>query len=247
MSASRLRICAWIENVERRDRLVEDQHPRLGGQGAGDRDALALAARQRPRTCAQLARVEAHQLAQLGDPRASLLPRAAAAVQPQHLVDRLLGAVTRVEAGVRVLEDDLHLAAAHAALAGGAHGGAAIAPAGENRAGARRREPDEHLRHGRLAGAGLADDRQRAARGHPQVDVRDGDGLAEPLVQPRRLEHRLTHGAPPPPARCAARPSGCSARRRRRAARAAAARRGRRPARRRSGARTRSRPAPRRR
>ena len=36
-------------DVERRDRLVEDQHARLGRQRAGDRDPLALAARQRAR------------------------------------------------------------------------------------------------------------------------------------------------------------------------------------------------------
>ena len=36
-------------DIERRDGLVEDDHPRLGGERPRDRDALALAARERAR------------------------------------------------------------------------------------------------------------------------------------------------------------------------------------------------------
>ena len=55
-SRSAARICASIDGVDRRRRVVEDQHPRLAHERARQRDALALArpkacSRARPRPC----------------------------------------------------------------------------------------------------------------------------------------------------------------------------------------------------
>ena len=151
-------------DVERRHRLVQDQHPRLGGQRAGDRDALALAARQPPRQRPRLALVEADQLGELEHAAAALVAepprcsRSTSSIEPSHRL-------ARVEARVRVLEDDLHLArragGARAPLRAGVRAVAAearIVPA------VGPLEPDDHAGHGRLARARLADDRERAAR-----------------------------------------------------------------------------------
>ncbi len=155
------------------------------------------------------------------------------AVQPQDLVDRLLGAVARVEARVRVLEDDLHLAAA-----------ARVAPWRE-RDGVERSRPqavivpavgaveaDEHARDGRLARARLADDRQRAALARPRGRRRRRRRrrrrpCAARWPRGRAQPWRATSGR----RSTAARPRGSSARGRRRAPRPAGARRGRRPGR----------------
>ena len=104
-------------HVERRHRLVEDQHLRLGGQGPRDRDALALAAGQR----AAAARATAARRGRPGRPARATRPRrsspepprcsrSTSSIEPRHRL-------ARVEAGVRVLEDDLHLGAAPPPLA----------------------------------------------------------------------------------------------------------------------------------
>ena len=65
-------------------------------------------------------------------------------------------------------------------------------------------EADDHARRGRLAGAGLADDGQRAARRDGEGDVVDGDDVsaaapaAEDLGQPLDADRVLGR----PAARC---------------------------------------------
>ena len=53
----------FLGRVDRAGGVVEDQHPRVGEDGAGQRDALALAARQREAALAQLGGVAVGQLA----------------------------------------------------------------------------------------------------------------------------------------------------------------------------------------
>ena len=60
-SSSRLRIEAWIADIERRDRLVEHQHLRVQRQGAGDSDPLALAAGELVREAAGCTGVESNE------------------------------------------------------------------------------------------------------------------------------------------------------------------------------------------
>ena len=87
--------------VERPERLVEQEHPRTGGQGARQRDALALAAGELGRQPA-LQPLELDEPEELVDPRPHLGLRAAADHQPEGdvLRDRHVA-----EEGV-VLEDE---------------------------------------------------------------------------------------------------------------------------------------------
>ena len=145
----------------------------LGRQRPGDRDPLPLTAGQRAGQRPGLPRVQADQVGELGDagPAAVGGP---AVVQPQHLVDGGLGGLPRVEAGVRVLEDDLHLAAAAAAIPGRPGRPGPVVPAGGDGAAGGPFQADDHPRDGGLARAGLPDDGERPARREDERHVVDG-------------------------------------------------------------------------
>src|SRR5690606_18595833 len=91
------------------------------------------------------------------------------AVHVERVAQRVPDPHARVERGRGVLEDDGHDAADPAAHVGRVlrHRRAAEADLALRR----RLEADEHLRHGRLARAGLADDAERAAAPHLDADV----------------------------------------------------------------------------
>jgi hypothetical protein len=181
-------------DVKGRHGLIQDQHPGLGGQRTRDRYPLPLAAGKRPRQRAGLPCVKTGQPGQLRDP---LGPAAGwpAVMQPEHLIDRGLGALPRIQAGVGILEDDLHLATAAAAQPGGPGGPGPVVPAGGDRPGGRPLQADDHLRDRGLARPGLADDRQRAPRRDLERHVVDRDQAAELLAQPAHREHRAAPGA----------------------------------------------------
>ena len=94
------------------------QHDELGveRQGAGDADALALPARELVRVALGVLGVEADRLEQLGDALLAL-GLGADVVDLERLADDVADAHARVERGVRVLEDDLHVAAQRVHLA----------------------------------------------------------------------------------------------------------------------------------
>src|SRR5262249_58167995 len=58
----------WDRDVQRRHRLIEHDEPRVGGQGAGDGQPLALAAAELMGKEASHVRSETDQLQQLPDP-----------------------------------------------------------------------------------------------------------------------------------------------------------------------------------
>ena len=233
-------------DVERGDGLVEDDHARLGRERAGDRDALALAARQRARQRARLALVEPDELAQLAHARARRSASSRLRCRRSTSSIACSARLARVEARVRVLEDDLHLAAAAAALARRARRHRAVAAAGGDRAGGRRGQPDEHPRDVVLPEPGLADDRQRAALGGTvRSTPSTATDVAVLLAQARRprgprsgtvpsTSSQLARAAPPrarsAPRRRRARASGGRASRQRSWARRSAGRTGSRPA-----------------
>jgi hypothetical protein len=95
-------------DVERRDGLVQDQELRVERERAGDADALALPARELVREAVRVLRAEADRPQQLVDAPLALRARVMA-VDPQRLGDDVAHGHARVERGVRVLEDDLHL------------------------------------------------------------------------------------------------------------------------------------------
>ena len=102
-------------HVERRHRLVGDDELRLDRERARDADALALAAGELVRKAPRVLGREADERQQLGDPRLARAARVQA-VRRQRLVQRVADAPARIQARVRVLEDDLQAAAigAHA-------------------------------------------------------------------------------------------------------------------------------------
>ena len=71
-------------DVERRDRLVAEQHLRVQRKGAGDAETLALAAGKRVRIAPQGALIEADHVEQLLGPPVALVGRADA-VDEQRL------------------------------------------------------------------------------------------------------------------------------------------------------------------
>ena len=80
-----------------RERLVHQQTVGIGGERAGDADALLLAARELVRVFAAIGpRVEAKQLQQLGDPVAH--PRPRPVEQPRHGGDVVLDRPMREQA-----------------------------------------------------------------------------------------------------------------------------------------------------
>ena len=102
-------------DVERRDGLVGDDQLRVQGERAGDADPLALAAGELVRVAVQVGRARGRR------PRAAPAPAAASsrepvAVDPERVADDLADPLARVERGVRVLEDHLHLAPERAQL-----------------------------------------------------------------------------------------------------------------------------------
>ena len=163
-------------DVEAGGRLVRDQKLRIAGQRQRDHHALAHAA-------GQFERIGVIALARTGDlDLLQRLDRLLAAVGhrrllhvlAQHVLDLVADLADRIERRARVLEDHRDLAAAqvaHLVFAGGLDVDAGehhralgdLAGAVEN--------PHHRVGGDGFAGAGLADDAERLALGHGDVDV----------------------------------------------------------------------------
>src|SRR5712691_2128716 len=168
--------------VERGNRLVEDDELRLERQGAGDIDALALAARKLVRIArGKQCRIEADH----GEDFSRALPgrRPADAVHARPIGDGVLDGAAGIERGIAVLEDHLHLSSqvAHVHVAGRPD-----SPAREgDGAGIGRQQLDEKARRRRLAAARFADDAEGLAAAHAERDIVDRlDGCDRALEQP---------------------------------------------------------------
>ena len=180
-------------HVERRGRLVGDQQARARRERVGDHHALAHAARELVRVAAS---TRSGRGARRRASRSTATWRAAraaqAAMRPQHLLERRLDAVERIERRARALEDHRDLLAADAV-----HRAVARAPAGSSPGrGSRRRGSwpsagggrDRERRH-RLAAAALADDAEDLAVLHLEVDA------VEHVARPRRRRERRLQSA----------------------------------------------------
>jgi hypothetical protein len=95
-------------HVERADRLVAHDELGLHREGARDADALPLATGELVRVAVHRVRPHPDLLEQLDDARLLVGPRLGELVDADRLADDLAHRHPRVEAGVRVLEDDLH-------------------------------------------------------------------------------------------------------------------------------------------
>ena len=101
-------------HVERRHRLVADDQLGLDGERAGDADALALAAGEFVREAVHVVGLQADRLEQLHDAVFHRLLRRRELVDGERLADDRADLQPRIERGVGILEDDLHVAAQRA-------------------------------------------------------------------------------------------------------------------------------------
>src|SRR5215470_4213486 len=191
-------------DVERGDRLVEDDQLGLQDEGAGDRQPLALAAAELVGKAVELVRLQADDLEHAARLVAALAARADA-VEAQRLRQVGADAHARIERGERVLKYDLHLAPEGAELLpAAAQEVAAVQP---HAASGRLDQPQDEARRRRLAAAALADETESFSPGEGEADAVDGlqrrsraaeEGAAldrERLRQAGDLEQRLSHGA----------------------------------------------------
>ena len=166
--------------VEGAEGLVEQHHLGLDRERAGERHALALAARELAGVAVGQA-VELHEREQLVDAVARLALGALADAQAEADV---LAHRHVLEGGV-VLEHEAHAALAHRHLGG-------VLARDDHAAGVRGLEAGDHAQQRRLARArGAEQGGERPAR-HLEADVVQGDEVAEPLVHVR---YRDRHGS----------------------------------------------------
>jgi hypothetical protein len=180
-----------LRRVDRRGRVVEDEHGRVGQDRAGDRDALALAAREREAAFAE------HRVVAVGQ----LRDEVPCAGQPHRALDVLVVGAGPADADVlahalaeeeRFLEDQRddapHVVEAKRAQVVAVEQHAAVLGVVEAR---------EQARDGALARAGRADERQGLARRDVQVEpvehrvvalVAEADGLEANVAAHRALQ-----------------------------------------------------------
>src|SRR5699024_2772490 len=158
--------------------LVGDDDLGLQGEGAGDRDALALAAGELARQDVERGLRQAHKVEQLLHP-GQAPGLGADAVDSQRIHQRLPHRQARVQGRRGVLEHDRHLPAQ--LLAGGATASQRL-PVEEDVACGDGLQAGHHPREGGLAGTGLADHSEHLAAAHGDahaVDRADGVGAQQ--------------------------------------------------------------------
>ena len=182
--ARRLQLAHQIEDlrlqgdVERGGRLVRDQKPGIAGQRHRDHDALAHAARQFVRIFvdAFFRRGDVDAAQQVDRALARRAPRSAAMAQ-DGLDDLLADRETRVERGHRLLENHREAVAAQVAqsLVGYLKQVETVETDRSGDLGRMfRQQAHDGQRSYALAAAGFADQPQRRAIGHAEVDAVDG-------------------------------------------------------------------------
>ena len=162
--------------VERAERFVEQQHPRLQDERAGEGDPLLLAARQLVGPALRQGG-ELHELERRPDagPTGGLVPVAEAEPE-RHVVPHRHVGEQRV-----ALEDGVDRALL------GRHVGD-VATVDPDLARRRALEPTDHPQGGRLAAARRTQQRVELARGDLDVDAIDRDRVIELLHQPHELD-----------------------------------------------------------
>src|SRR5262249_50026987 len=142
-------------------RLITDNKFRPQHQGPGNADTLTLSAGKLVRVTAEGGFIQAHSAHNFSCGLLQLRCRGAPAISmdQQGLGDNLCNTHTRVERSERILEDDLHVAAQAAQLAGSRLEN--VMAVEINLAGGWFDEAQEHPAQGRLAAARLADQPQR--------------------------------------------------------------------------------------
>ncbi len=141
--------------VERAERLVEQQHPGLDGERPGERDPLALAAREL-RGIALAEAVESHEVEQVPHSAVDLARRRPLAARPYtQPIGDVVGHGHVTKQGV-VLEHEADATAAHRNARG-------VLVAEQDAPGARHLQAGDEAQEGRLARAGRAQHRHQLA------------------------------------------------------------------------------------
>ena len=161
--------------VERRERLVEQHDLGIGGEGARERDALALAAGQLVRVVAG-AVGEADELEALGH---ALAPLGAEADVAGHRQVREQRAVLEDHADPPVLGLDPHAVAGHGAARDRHAARVGLLEAGD------------HAQQRGLARAARPEQGHQLARGHAQAGAGDRPSAAERLLDALRVDREI--------------------------------------------------------
>ena len=180
-------------DVQGGDRLVADDELRVRGQGARDADALPLSAGELVRIVRGHLRIQAAHLHEAFDLLRALGAVCGQAEVVDGLGDDVARAQARVQRGIGILPDELHLLDVGAALLGG-EGGDVLSLV-EDLAARRAVDVQKHLADGGLAAAALAHDAERLALGHGEGDVVRGVDPARRPAQGVRCGGEV-HGQP---------------------------------------------------
>src|SRR5436190_1465816 len=175
-------------DVERRDRLVGDDQLRTQRERACDADPLSLPAGELVREAVVVLRREADGLEQLLD-LLTALASVADAVDLQRRGDDRTDALARIEARVRILEDDLHLLAERSQVAPAELADRATAEL--DVAGGRFEQAHDRPAERGLAASGLADEPERLALVDGEGDVVDCVDPADLATQPALLDREV--------------------------------------------------------
>ena len=173
-------------HVQRRGRLVEQQHRRARDQRPGDGHALPLPARELVREAEARGAGQRHLVQRAGDAR--LGP--ADAVHQQRLGQDAVHGLARVQRAVGVLEHHLHRAVKGAVAPAAQRAAVEQHVARPALALAARHQPGQGAQHGGLARAAFPHQPEGGAARHPEGHAAHRVRGPEADVQPGDLDHR---------------------------------------------------------
>ena len=176
-------------HIERRDGFVGDDERRIERERTRDSDALTLAAAEFVGIAGLVGRLQPHQLKQLSDTSAAL-PLCSELVNDQRLFDDVADTHPRVQRRIRILEDDLHVAARHPhpIRREAQH----VLAAEHDVAGRRFNQPEDAPAGGALAAARFADQAEHLPfvdrEAHVVDRLDDRRGTQEPLLSRKMFD-----------------------------------------------------------
>jgi hypothetical protein len=169
-------------NIKRADRFIADDEARFDGEGAGNADALALAAAELVGITAALIRIESNDAEELTDPFAAGGATPGEPVDVEGFPDDRLDGEARIERAGGVLEDHLKLAALLAE--GAAIEGEQVEAVESDLTAGGFNESDNGAAEGGFATTAFAHQPKGFAGRHLEVDPVDGLHKLKRFVEP---------------------------------------------------------------
>src|SRR6204780_1560655 len=180
--------------IQRRHRLIADDQFGLDRERTRDADALALTAGEFVRMAADMIRLPADGLEQIHAALFELPPGLGQFVNDQGFADDRADAHARIERRIRILKDDLDIAAQDTQLIGRQRSD--LLAFEIDLSGSRFDQAKHATPCGRLAAAGLADQPQRFAAGDVKIDAVDRADAAGLTAEQAALERKCLGQAP---------------------------------------------------